>query len=119
VIEPGAKIDNSVIGLRCRIGRDVTIRNSVLMGGDYYESADRVAQNDVEGLPRIGIGAGSVVDGAILDKNCRIGAGVRIVNDTGQADFDADQGVVVRDGIIVVPKNAVLPAGWKLTVGDA
>ena len=114
-IEPGVKIDNSVIGLRCRIGRDVAIRNSVLMGGDYYESADRVAANDAEGLPRIGIGAGSVVDGAILDKNCRIGPGVRIANDTGQENFDADQGVVVRDGIIVVPKNAVLPAGWKLT----
>ncbi len=116
-IEPGAKIDNSVIGLRCRIGPDVAIRNSVLMGGDYYESFDRGSTNDAKGVPHIGIGAGSVVDGAILDKNCRIGAGVRIVNDTGQKNFDADQGVVVRDGIIVVPKNAVLPSGWKLAVG--
>ncbi|MEN0110844.1 MAG: glucose-1-phosphate adenylyltransferase [Planctomycetota bacterium] len=114
VIEPGAKIDNSVIGLRCRIGRDVVVRNSVLMGGDYYETSSVVANNDEQGLPRIGIGPGSVIDGAIIDKNCRIGAGVRVVNDSERTDFDADAGVVVRDGVAVVPKNAVLPTGWRL-----
>jgi glucose-1-phosphate adenylyltransferase len=114
VVEPGAKIDNCVIGLRCRIERDATIRNTVLMGGDYYETTSTVAANDAAGLPRIGIGAGSVIDGAILDKNVRIGAGARVVNDVGHVDFDADLGVVVRDGVIVVPKNAVLPPGWKL-----
>ena len=114
VIEPGAKIDNSVIGLRCRIGRDVTIRNTVLMGSDYYESSSRVEENDAAGTPRIGIGPGAVIDGAIIDKNCRIGAGARIVNDDGRQDFDADRGVVVRDGVIVVPKNTVLPPDWRL-----
>ncbi|MEO1496535.1 MAG: glucose-1-phosphate adenylyltransferase [Planctomycetota bacterium] len=115
VIEPGAVIENSVIGLRCRIGRDVTIRNSVLMGGDYYEGRSRVAENDAAGLPRIGIGAGSVVEGAIIDKNCRISTDVRVVNDGGQQELTASQGVVVRDGVVVVPKKAVLPAGWRLT----
>lgn len=114
VIEPGARIENSVIGLRCRIGRDVVVRNSVLMGADYYESIARIADNDAAGLPRIGIGPGSVIDGAILDKNCRLGAGVRVVNDEGRENFDADAGCVVRDGVIVVPKNAVLPPGWRL-----
>ena len=114
VIEPGAKVDNSVIGLRCRIGRDVTIRNSVLMGSDYYEPSAQLAENEAAGLPRIGIGANTVIDGAIIDKNCRIGEGVRIVNDSGQSELNADQGVVVRDGVIVVPKNAVLQPGWKL-----
>ncbi|QDT67640.1 Glucose-1-phosphate adenylyltransferase [Planctomycetes bacterium MalM25] len=114
VIEPGAKIDNSVIGLRCRIGRDVTIRNTVLMGADFYERTSRVAENDAAGTPRIGIGPGAVIDGAIIDKNCRIGAGARIVNDDGRQDFDADHGVVVRDGVIVVPKNTVLPPDWRL-----
>lgn len=115
VIEPGAKIENSVIGLRCRIGRDVTIRNTVLMGADYYEPSAKVAENDNEGLPRIGVGPGSVIDGAIIDKNCRIGAGVRIVNDTEREDYDGEAGCVVRDGVIVVPKNAVLPPGWRLS----
>ncbi|TWT47578.1 glucose-1-phosphate adenylyltransferase [Botrimarina hoheduenensis] len=114
VIEPGAVIENSVVGLRCRIGRDVHIRDSVLMGGDYYEDTSRVAANDAAGLPRIGIGAGSVVEGAIIDKNCRISSGVRIVNDSGQSEVDASQGVVVRDGVVVVPKKAVLPTGWRL-----
>jgi len=114
VIEPGAKIENSVIGLRCRIGRDVTIRNTVHMGADYYEANERVADNDDAGLPRVGVGPGAVIDGAIIDKNCRIGAGARIVNDSGRQDFDGDAGCVVRDGVIVVPKNAVLPPGWKL-----
>ncbi|MEO0531744.1 MAG: sugar phosphate nucleotidyltransferase, partial [Planctomycetota bacterium] len=114
VIEPGAKIDNSVIGLRCRIGRDVTIRNTVLMGSDYYETKANVAENDAAGLPRIGIGPGAVIDGAIIDKNVRVGAGVRVVNDSDQTDFDGNSGCVVRDGVIVVPKNASLPTGWKL-----
>lgn len=115
VIEPGAKIENSVIGLRCHIGRNVTIRNSVLMGGDYYESPEDISSNDSAGLPRIGIGEGALVDGAILDKNCRIGPNVQVVNSTGQQDFDAKDGCVVRDGVLVVPKNAVLSSDWKLS----
>ena len=114
-IEPGAKIENSVIGLRCRIGRDVTIRNTVMMGADYYESTTRMAENDAEGLPRIGVGPGAIIDGAIIDKNVRIGAGARVVNDDVREDYDATQGCVVRDGVIVVPKNAVLPPGWRLS----
>lgn len=114
VIEPGAKVENSVIGLRCHIGRDVTIRNTVLMGADYYESDTRVDENDAAGLPRIGIGPSTVIDGAIIDKNCRIGAGARVVNDAGHENHEADQGCVVRDGVIVVPKNATLPPGWRL-----
>lgn len=114
VIEPGAKIDNSVIGLRCRIGRDVTIRNTVLMGSDYYETKANIAENDAAGLPRVGVGPGAVIDGAIIDKNVRVGAGVRIVNDKGEDDYDGNSGCVVRDGVIVVPKNASLPSGWKL-----
>lgn len=115
VIEPGAKVENSVIGLRCRIGRDVTIRNTVLMGADYYEPTAKITENDAAGLPRIGVGPGSVIDGAIIDKNCRIGANTRIVNDSGKDDYDGEAGCVVRDGVIVVPKSAVLPPGWRLS----
>ena len=65
-----------MIGLRCRIGRNVTIRNSILMGSDDYESADETAQADAAGLPPLGIGVGTVIEGAIIDKNCRIGRNV-------------------------------------------
>lgn len=115
IIEPGAKIDNSVIGLRCRIGRDVTIRNSVLMGADYYEtSADRSANRE-SGTPNIGIGAGSVIDGAIVDKNVRIGAGARLVNDPGHEEHDAGQGCEIRTGVVVVAKNSTIPGDWRIS----
>ena len=79
IIEPGATIENSVIGLRCRIGRDATIRNSILMGADYYDSPDE-ARNPAPGTLPLGIGDGVTIDRAIVDKNCRIGAGAQIVN---------------------------------------
>ena len=114
IIGDGAVIENSVIGLRCRIGKNVQIRNSVLMGADYFQSADNIAADAAEGRPTIGIGHGSVIDGAIVDKNCRIGEGVSIQlsGDVGQSQTTTE--TVVRDGIIVVPKGAVLDSGWKL-----
>ena len=112
VIGAGTVIENSVIGLRCHIGENVTIRNSVLMGNDYYERPDQLAENRTQGRPNVGIGAGTVIDGAIIDKNCRIGQNVRIDTDTSQ---DADHGdVVIRDGVIVVPKGKTLADGWSL-----
>jgi glucose-1-phosphate adenylyltransferase len=113
IIEPGARIENSVIGLRCRIGRDAVIKDSILMGADYYETPEQIAELPA-GEPPIGIGAGAVVKGAIIDKNCRIGAGVKVVNDTGQENCGEGRNCVVRDGILVVPKGSVLPAGWSL-----
>lgn len=113
VIEPGAVIENSVIGLRCLIGRDAVVRDSVVMGADYYETpADLAAL--APGTPAIGLGPGSFVQGAILDKNCRIEAGVRVVNDTGHQELGEGRNCVVRDGILVVPKNHTLAAGWRL-----
>ena len=113
IIEQGATIENSVIGLRCHIGRDAVIRNSVIMGADNYESPIGGSPNLPGGLPPIGIGAGSVIDGAIVDKDCRIGEGVQIVNHEG-ADRTIGNECMVRDGIAVIPKQAVLPAGWRL-----
>ena len=101
IIEPGARIENSVIGLRCRIGRDVTIRNSILMGADFYESPEAVAASDFADEPPMGIGAGVVIEGAIIDKNCRVGQRVRIINDA-QLDDGSNDCCVIRDGIIVV-----------------
>jgi glucose-1-phosphate adenylyltransferase len=114
VIEAGAVIENSVVGLRSRIGRNVTIRNSILMGADAYRTAaDRVLEQ-ADPPPRIGVGEGTVIVGAIVDKNCRIGNNVRIEIDARHAsDADLDD-VAIRDGIIVVKKGAVLADGWTL-----
>jgi glucose-1-phosphate adenylyltransferase len=112
-IEEGAVIENSVIGIRCRIGRNVTIRNSVLMGADFYDTPDQLAASAANGSPPIGIGPGTVIEGAIIDKNCRIGAGVRIVNDHGWETSAETPQAMVADGIIIVPKEAVLPDNWQ------
>ena len=115
-IGEGALIENSIIGLRCMIGPGVTIRNSILMGADYYETGDEVQMDRAASRPSIGIGAGSLIENAILDKDCRIGRHVRIVNDDGveNSQDDDDSPCVVRDGIPIVLKDAVLPDGWKL-----
>ena len=112
VIESGAVIENSVIGLRCRIGRNVVIRDSVILGNDYYESEHGLADDVARGLPPLGIGDDSIVAGAIIDKNVRIGRRVRIVNEHGWVDTADDDRFTVRDGVAVVPKDAVIPDGW-------
>jgi len=111
-IEPGTRIENSVIGLRCHIGRDVSIRNSIVMGADYYEMPEDQRKSDMANLPPMGIGAGSRIEGAIVDKNCRIGAGAQVVNHAESVECDLGEHCVIRDGILVVEKNAGLPEGW-------
>ena len=112
VIESGAVIENSVIGLRCRIGRNVVIRDSVILGNDYYETEHGLADDAARGLPPLGIGDDTIVSGAIVDKNVRIGRRARIVNEHGWVDTADDPRFTVRDGIAVVPKDAVVPDGW-------
>jgi glucose-1-phosphate adenylyltransferase len=105
-IKSEAVIENSVIGLRCIIGNNVTIRNSILMGADAYET------NGDEAVP-IGVGDGSVIENCIIDKNCRIGRNVVIRNEANLENSDRE-GCLIRDGIPVVEKGATLPDGWKL-----
>lgn len=111
VIEAGAVIENSVIGLRCLIGRNVTIRDSILMGNDYYESPEEIVAEQVAGRPPLGVGEGSLIEGAIIDKNCRIGRHVQVANHQGvQASEETQQGAIY-DGVVVIPKDAALPDG--------
>ena len=114
VIGSGTVIENSVIGLRCLIGRNVTIRDSILMGVDYYDDLDESNSDQETAKPATGVGDGSLIERAIVDKNCRIGANVQI-KAVPESMADADvKGVVIRDGITVVPKEATLPDGWTL-----
>lgn len=110
----GAVIENSVIGLRCIIGEGVTIRDSVIMGADVFEHADDVKKNDRDGRPPMGIGSGSYIEGAIIDKNCRIGRNVRIINEQRVENRGEEEACVIRDGIPVVVKEGVLYDGWRL-----
>ena len=102
-----AHIERSVIGIRSIIQSGATIKNSVVMGADYFEQ-DRPGAKDV---PPIGVGRNCVVDRAIIDKNARIADGVVITPEGKPSDLDAEN-YFIRDGIVVVPKNAVIPAGF-------
>lgn len=108
----GAVITNSVIGLRSRIGKGVRIDSSFVMGADYYQSIEEMRADLVGGKPRVGIGEESLINRAIIDKNARIGSGVRLLNEAKVIDADAADGsYYIRDGIIIVPKNAVIGDG--------
>ena len=102
-------ISHSIIGIRSQVSVGCTIKDSILMGSDYYERND-------EGLP-IGIGANCHIEGAILDKNVRIGENVVIRPFPRKVDID-NENWYVRDGIVVIPKNAEIPAGTKITPAD-
>lgn len=113
VIGEGSVIENSVIGLRCKIGKNVTIANSILMGADTYQTGQEVESDRRGGIPLIGVGDGSLLDGVIVDKNCRIGQGVHV---RGREALNVPENtpIVVQDGIIVIPKETTLPDGWRL-----
>jgi glucose-1-phosphate adenylyltransferase len=113
-IEEGTTIENSVIGLRCKIGRNVTIRNCVIMGADEYETPAQVAQRRATGQPTLGICSGTSIEGAIVDKNVRIGCNVRIANDKKLENTEEGGGVMIRDGIVCIDKAALLPDGWRM-----
>jgi glucose-1-phosphate adenylyltransferase len=106
----GARIINSVVGIRSQIGEDVALERVMMMGADFYEDDDDFEYNRQLGIPNIGIGKGSIIRNAIIDKNAHIGDGVRIINEDRVQNFDGP-GYYIRDGIVIVPKNGVVPSG--------
>ena len=103
----GAEICNSIVGLRSVIGDDVVIRDTVLMGADYYEGGGPQVP---PGTTALGIGHGCRIEGAIIDKNARIGENVRVEPFPRGVDLDAENWTV-RDGVVVIAKDAVLGSG--------
>ncbi len=109
----GASIRNSIVGIRAKIGRGSEINNSIVMGADYYESVEELNHNRDEGIPDVGIGNNCVIQGAIIDKNVRIGDNVLITNFKKIQNLDRDF-LYIRDGIVVIPKNAIIPNNFVL-----
>lgn len=108
----GAKIRRSIIGLRSRIDGGTEIEDSILMGSDFYQNFEEIAAEHKRGLPHIGIGQNSVIRQAIIDKNARVGSEVKLVNERGvQHEDGPDKNYFIREGITIVPKNAVIPNG--------
>lgn len=101
----GGMVRDSLIGLRARVQPGATIEASYIMGGDYYQPND--------GSPMMGVGEGSYIKRAIVDKNAAIGRGVQLVNRQNIETYDDPEGrFYVRDGIIIVCKNAIIPDGF-------
>jgi glucose-1-phosphate adenylyltransferase len=107
-----ATILRSIIGLRSRIGKGSRVEASIVMGSDYYQTIEDMRAEIASGVPRIGIGEDTIVRRAIIDKNARIGSNVRLLNESGIENADAEDGsYFIRDRIILVPKNATVPDG--------
>ena len=102
-----AHIEHSVVGVRSRIQAGATIRHALIMGQDYYDSPERVP---APGAPTMGIGHGAWIERTIVDKNARIGDNVRITPEGKPAFLDGPN-FYIRDGIVVIPKNAVIMSG--------
>jgi len=105
-----SEIIRSIVGLRCVVGADTRIEDSVVMGANHYESAEQIARNFQQGIPRMGIGQRCHIRGAIIDKGGHVGDDVVLVNWDGIREADAEN-YYIRDAIIVVPRNAVVPSG--------
>ena len=108
----GSKLTNCVIGIRSRISKGVQIDAAYMMGADYYQTFEDMRQDLTKGVPRMGIGEGSVIRHAIIDKNARIGTNTRLLNEANVVEADSpDKSYYIRDGIIIIPKNAVIKDG--------
>lgn len=108
-----SRMEQSVVGIRSRIGYGSTVVSTYIMGNDYYETIEEMSLNIEKGMPRIGIGERCYIKDAIIDKNCRIGNDVRINGGKHLANVDHPL-YTVKDGIVVVKKGAVLPDGFVI-----
>jgi glucose-1-phosphate adenylyltransferase len=106
----GAEIQNSIIGIRSVIGDDVLIRDTVIMGADYYEEQSKYSSPD---SPPLGIGRGSRIQGAIIDKNACVGENVLIEPFPPGTEIEEGDWFV-RDGVVVIPKHGIIPDGTRI-----
>ena len=108
-------IHHCVLGVRSRIEDEVALQDTLVMGNDFYESGEeRAILRERGGIP-MGVGRGTTVKKAILDKNVRIGSNVSIINKDNVEEADrAEQGFYIRGGIVVITKNASIPDGMVI-----
>jgi glucose-1-phosphate adenylyltransferase len=105
-----ARIANTIVGLRTIIGEGTELNRTVILGSDYYESLESVERHEREGQPRVGIGTHCKIENAIIDKNARIGNHVT-VSPVGKPENVDHERYFIRDGIVIIPKDAVIPHG--------
>lgn len=111
----GVRARRSIIGLRSRIDDGVSIDDSIIMGSDFFEALTEIQNNLQTGRPHVGVGANTTIRRSIIDKNVRIGSNVKLVNRDNIDNFDApDRSYYIREGIIIVPKNATINDGTEI-----
>lgn len=118
IVAPGSVIHPSslrhcVIGVRSKIGKGSKLHDVVMMGADDYQDEKELHADQREHLPHIGIGNDCVIERAILDKNVRIGDGVHISPAGKEANVDHPL-YCIRDGIVCIPKNSIIPSGTRI-----
>lgn len=106
----GADIKHSIIGVRSRIGAGTTVKHSIIMGADRYETVEQIKENKSKKISDIGIGSHCTIINAIVDKDVRIGDNVSIINAHNLQERDGEN-YYIRDGIIIIPKNHWIPNG--------
>jgi glucose-1-phosphate adenylyltransferase len=108
----GVYARNSIFGLRSRVDKGARIENSIIMGSDFFESIEEIQNNVNQQKPHVGIGQNTVIRRAIIDKNTRIGSNVQLINKDNIETSDGKNGCYyIREGIIIVPKNATIADG--------
>ena len=105
-----AHITHTIVGLRTFIGEGTSLNRTVILGSDYYESLESVQRHEGSGQPRVGIGAHCKIENAIIDKNARIGNNV-VISPAGKPENLDHERYYIRDGIVIIPKDAVIPRG--------
>ncbi len=110
-----SNINNSLIGIRSRIGENTVIKSSYIIGNDFYESIKELENNINNNIPHVGIGANCTIENAIVDKNVRIGNNVQIVGGTHLENMDHPL-YGIKDGIIVIKKGEIIPNGFSIGV---
>jgi glucose-1-phosphate adenylyltransferase len=103
-----ATITHSIVGLRSLVGPGTVLNRTIILGSDYYESLESITEHEQAGKPRIGIGANCRIENAIIDKNARIGDNV-VISPAGKPDKLDHPNYYIRDGIIIIPKNGIIP----------
>ncbi|MCU0784137.1 MAG: glucose-1-phosphate adenylyltransferase [Verrucomicrobia bacterium] len=112
IINP-SRITNSIIGLRTIVGAGTELNRVVALGCDYYEMQESILEHERAGKPRIGIGAGCRIENTIIDKNARIGDNV-VISPAGKPENLDHPLYFIRDGVVVIPKNGMIPHGMVI-----
>ncbi len=108
-----ATVRESILGLRSIVGQGSELKRTIMMGSDYYESTASASAHQAKGQPAVGIGHGARIENAIIDKNARVGDNC-VISPAGKAQDADHERYYVRDGIIIIPKNGMVPSGSVL-----